>query len=210
MSTLDAHTPEVQHAEPTGPTAPPPLVIGVQTKRPGMTFETVTGIVRRWKREDFTKSGSLTLTGLAFLFSLLSFIVMAANNRGDGMDFNRFEPYRYVLAIAIMSTVYTGGKALRQAQELLTGKRLFQQRTSALLDFFGDQIMAYLLISAASSAVPLLNLMRKATDYIYRDSSTVAFVDTLAASISMAFLAFFALALSAMISGYKLSTKSYI
>jgi hypothetical protein len=117
---------------------------------------------------------------------------------------------RYVLAIAIMSTVYTGGKALRQAHELLTGKRLFQQRTSALLDFFGDQIMAYLLISAASSAVTLLNLMRKATDYIYRDSSTVAFVDTLAASISMAFLAFFALALSAMISGYKLSTKSYI
>jgi hypothetical protein len=110
MSTLDPHTPE-QHAEPTvptappvadvesksptGPTAPPPLVTGVQNKSPGMTFETVTGIVRRWKREDFTKSGSLTLTGLAFLFSLLSFIVMAANNRGDGMDFNRFEPYRW-------------------------------------------------------------------------------------------------------------------
>jgi hypothetical protein len=70
--------------------------------------------------------------------------------------------------------------------------------------------MAYLLISAASSAVPFTNLQREATDSMFTDYSAVAFVDTSAASISMAFLAFFALASSAMISGYKLSTQSYI
>jgi hypothetical protein len=47
---------------------------------------------------------------------------------------------RYVLAIAILSTLYAGGQALRQVHELWTGNRLFQQRTSALLDFFGDQV----------------------------------------------------------------------
>lgn len=69
-------------------------------------------------------------------------------------------------------------------------------------DLFSLQIMAYLLISAASSAVPLTNRIRESADNLFSDTS--------AASISMAFLAFFALALSAMISGYKLSTQSYV
>ncbi|XP_062167570.1 CASP-like protein 4B1 [Alnus glutinosa] len=214
MSNLDDDTPKqyAGHFPPTVPTAPPVASTDVQNKSPGTTFA-VSEIVQRWKREDFMKSGSLALTGLALLFSLLSFIVMAANNHGDGMDFNQYETYRYVLAIAILSTVYTGGKAFRQALELWAGKRMFQQRTSALIGFFGDQIMAYLLISAASSAASLTNLLREAIDGIVgidTDSSAVAFVDTSSASITMAFLAFFALAMSAMISGYKLSTQSYI
>ncbi|KAK7826105.1 hypothetical protein CFP56_032465, partial [Quercus suber] len=95
---------------------------------------------------------------------------------------------RYVLAIAILSTVYTGGQVMRQAYELCTGKLLLQQRSSTLLDFwrsgwsrffmnFDDTrikgaltsnvithlhvtIMAYLLISAASSALPLTICLR--------------------------------------------------
>lgn len=64
------------------------------------------------------------------------------------------------------------------------------------------QIMAYLLMSAASAAVPLTNRMREGSDTIFTDSSSSA--------ISMAFLAFFALALAALVSGYKLCTYSYI
>jgi hypothetical protein len=60
-----------------------------------------------------------------------SFVVMGCVN----LDWNR-----YVLAIAILSTVYSGGKAFRQALELWAGKRMFQQRTSALIGFFGDQV----------------------------------------------------------------------
>lgn len=62
--------------------------------------------------------------------------------------------------------------------------------------------MAYLLMSAASSAVPLTNRMREGSDNVFTDSSSSA--------ISMAFLAFFALAFAALVSGYKLSTYSYI
>lgn len=47
---------------------------------------------------------------------------------------------RYMLAISILSTLYAGGQALRQVHELWTRKRLFQDRHSALLDFFGDQV----------------------------------------------------------------------
>lgn len=148
------------------------------------------------------KRGSLALRGLGLLFSLLAFIIMASNQHGDWKNFDRYEEYRYVLAIAILSTLYTGLQSFRQVHELSTGKESFDRRNMAMTDFFGDQLVAYLLISAASSAVPLTNRMREGADNIFTDSS--------AAAISMEFLAFFTLALSAMISGYKLSNQHYI
>ncbi|KAJ0087878.1 hypothetical protein Patl1_31466 [Pistacia atlantica] len=187
----------------SAPVAPPAMDVEGQTPTP----ETASGfgvsaITRRWKREDFLKRGSLALRGVALLFSLIAFITMASNKHGDWKDFDKYEEFRYVLAIAVLSTLYTGGQALRHVHEISTSKQLLQPRTSALLDFFGDQIVAYLLISAASAAVPMTNRMREGADNIFTDSC--------AASISMEFLAFTALALSALISGYKLTTQSQI
>ncbi|KAL0450955.1 UNVERIFIED_CONTAM: CASP-like protein 4B4 [Sesamum latifolium] len=142
---------------------------------------------------------------------------MATNKHGDWKDFDRYEEYRhtfllYVLAIAILATLYAGLQALRQFHELSTGREMFSRQNLALVDFFGDQIttvkflelqiVAYLLISAGSSAVPLTNRMREGADNVFTDAS--------ASAISMEFLAFFSLALSALISGYKLSNQSYI
>lgn len=190
---------------PVVPTAPPAADVENQTPGHAQTTGTgfgVAGILRRWKREDLVRRGSLALRGLSLVFSLLAFIIMASNKHGDWKDFDKYEEYRYVLAIAILSTLYTGVQAARHVHQLSTGRELFQRRTSALADFIGDQIMAYLLISSASSAIPLTNRMREAQDNIFTDSS--------ASAISMAFLAFVTLALSALISGYKLSSQSYI
>ncbi|KAH7843979.1 hypothetical protein Vadar_023089 [Vaccinium darrowii] len=109
---------------------------------------------------------------------------------------------RYLLAIAILSTLYTGAQVLRQLHELFTGKQLVSPRCLALVDFLGDQIMAYFLISSASAAIPLTNFKREGRDTIFTDSSSAA--------ISMAFFAFLVLAFSALVSGYKLSTRSYV
>lgn len=57
-------------------------------------------------------------------------------------------------------------------------------------------------MSAASAAVPMTNRWREGADNIFTDAS--------AAAISMAFFAFFSLALSALVSGYKLSNQTYI
>ncbi|KAK7395032.1 hypothetical protein VNO78_15574 [Psophocarpus tetragonolobus] len=160
------------------------------------------GILRRWKREDLMKRGSLALRGIALLFSLISFVIMASNKHGDWRNFDKYEEYRYLLAIAILSILYTGCQVFRQTQELSTAKQLLQPRMAAMIDFFGDQIIAYLLISSASSAVPITNRMREGADNIFTDSS--------AAAISMSIFAFLCLAVSAIISGYKLSTQSYI
>lgn len=191
---------------PTKSTASPPPPAGDvegQAAEGGRTAGFgVTGIVRRWQRENLVKKGTLATRGLGFIFSLLSFLIMACNRHGNWQNFDNYDEYKYVLAMGILSTLYTGAQALRQLHELSTGIQLFPPRALALIDFIGDQIMAYLLISAASSAVPLTNNFRKGSDNIFTDSS--------AASIAMEFLAFFALALSSILSGYKLSTQSYI
>ncbi|MFQ6623345.1 hypothetical protein Gotur_002094 [Gossypium turneri] len=139
----------------------------------------VSAINRRWKREDLLNKGSLFLRGLAFFFSLLSFIIMASNKHGGWKNFDRYSEYRYLVAIAALSILYTGGQAWRQLQ-----------------------MVAYLLISSTSAAIPLTNNMREGQDNIFTDAS--------ASALSMSFFAFLSLALSAMVSGYKLSTQSYI
>ncbi|PNY12311.1 CASP-like protein aralydraft_321547-like protein [Trifolium pratense] len=181
----------------TPPTAPPTTDRDYQTTANGG----IAGILKRWKREDLIKRGSLGLRGIALLFSLISFLAMASNKHGDWRDFDRYEEYRYLLAIAILSSLYTGAQAFRQIQELSKGKPLIKPSVAAIIDFFGDQIMAYLLISSASSAIPLTNRMREGSDNIFTDAS--------AAAISMSVFAFFCLAVSAVISGFKLSTQSY-
>ncbi|CAA0827475.1 CASP-like protein 4B1 [Striga hermonthica] len=162
----------------------------------------VSNIVRRWQREDLLKRSSLALRCIGLVFSLLAFVIMVTNKHGDWRDFDKYEEYRYVVAIAILSTLYTGFQAFRQIYELSTGREVVSLPYVGMIDFFGDQIVAYLLISAASSAVPLTNRMREGADNIFTDAS--------ASAISMAFFAFLSLGLSALISGYKLAHQTHI
>ncbi|CAB4284869.1 unnamed protein product [Prunus armeniaca] len=190
---------------PIAPPAPPSADVENQTPAHAQTTGTgfgVPGILQRWKKEESLRRGSLALRGLSTVFSFLAFIIMASNKQGYSEDFNKYEEYSYVLAIAILSMLYSGVQAARHVHQLFTGREVFQRRTSALADFIGDQIMAYLLLSSSSSAMPITNRKREIQIDLFTDSS--------AAAISMAFLAFVALALSALISGYKLSSQSYI
>lgn len=162
----------------------------------------VSSILRRWRREDLMKKGNLVLRSLALVFSLISFIVMASNKHGDWKNFDRYEEYRYCLAIAILASLYTSVQVLREIYQISTGRELISRRSSVYVDFAGDQIVAYLLISASSAAAPITNRMREGSDNLFTDAS--------AASIGMAFFAFAALALSALISGLKLSNQTYV
>ncbi|KAI3950601.1 hypothetical protein MKW92_019514 [Papaver armeniacum] len=67
------------------------------------------------------------------------------------------------------------------------------------------QIIAYLLVSCASAIAPSVATLREAEDELLADHGTSNLV---AASTSMAFLAFFPMAVSAVISAYKLSPKT--
>ncbi|KHN33251.1 CASP-like protein [Glycine soja] len=145
--------------------------------------------------------GPLGLRGIALSMSLFSLIFMARNKYGYGYEFDKFEEYRYLVAVATLSTLYTAVQVFRQVHEISTMKSLMQPRTEGLIDFVGDQVLAYLLISSTSSAIPLTDQMRKVTINVFTDFS--------AASIAFSLFAFCSLALSAVVSGYKLSTQTY-
>ncbi|TKY63582.1 CASP protein 4B4 [Spatholobus suberectus] len=161
----------------------------------------IVGVLWRWKRKDTLKRGSLGLRGIALFLSLVSFIIMASNKHGDWKEFDKDQEYRYLLAIAILSSLYTGVQVFHQVHELSIGKNMIQPRIAGLIDVVGHQVVAYLLISSTSSAIPITDRMRETIDNIFTGSS--------AAAIGF-FFAFLFLALSAVISGYKLSTETYI
>ncbi|QCE03246.1 hypothetical protein DEO72_LG8g1270 [Vigna unguiculata] len=179
---------------------PEPLEPNVDIHAPG-TSGGATGVIWQWKKKDVLMRGSLGLRGIALFLSLISLMLMASNKHGDWKEFDKYQEYRYLLAVAILSSLYSGVQVFRQVHELSTGKNMIQPTTAGLIDFVGDQVVAYLLLSSTSSAIPITDRMRETSDSIFTDSS--------AAAIAFSFFAFWCLALSAVISGYKLSTRTY-
>ncbi|XP_047043653.1 CASP-like protein 4B4 [Lolium rigidum] len=161
----------------------------------------VGAIVGRWRRQDLLDKSGSALRAAAWAFSLLAFLIMVCNEHGDWKQFDRYEEYRYIVAVGLLAFVYTTLQLVRHGVRLNGGQDL-QGKVGLLVDFAGDQVTAYLLMSALSAAVPITNRMREGADNVFTDSS--------AASISMAFFAFVCLALSALISGFKLSKQTYI
>ncbi|OMO86980.1 hypothetical protein CCACVL1_09356 [Corchorus capsularis] len=177
------------------------VVSPVPSAPPAPTAEPVPDVVeevsaasssRGREREDMLKRGILMLRLFAFLFSLLASIFMASNRHGDGKDFDNYEEYRYLLAIACISTVYSGGQGLRYANKISIGRQQREEQNSfSMIDLVGDEVAAYLLVSAASAAVPQ-------TKRILTHGESNNFTKSLATAITMAFLAFLSLALSTL------------
>ncbi|KAJ8484619.1 hypothetical protein OPV22_017104 [Ensete ventricosum] len=159
-------------------------------------------VLRKSRTDNFLERGALLLRAFACLFSLIALAVLASNKHGDWQDFDRYQEYRYLLAIAVLAFIYSMAQILRQVNRSRTGKDFVAAQYSWIVDFAGDQVMAYLLMSSSSAAIPITNHMREAVINMFTDAS--------AASIGMAFLAFVALALSALISGFKVSKQNYI
>ncbi|CAN6301215.1 unnamed protein product [Urochloa humidicola] len=162
----------------------------------------VDSVVARWRREDMLDKSPLALHAAAAAFSFVALVLVASNQHGDWMQFDRYQEYKYLLAIAALACLYSLAQAGRHLVRMRRGVDPVSASSGRLLDFVGDQVVAYLLMSALSAAVPITNRMRSAV--------VNNFTDATAAAISMAFLAFVALALSAVASGYKLSKQTYM
>ncbi|KAH6774438.1 hypothetical protein C2S52_002602 [Perilla frutescens var. hirtella] len=163
-------------------------------------------ILRRVEREKMVRKAALGFRVFGFLFCLIAFAVMAADrNQGWALDsFDHYREFRYCMSVNAIGFAYSGAQALDMSYNLATGKYIMhrQQKLRHYFDFAADQMIAYLLISASSSAAIRI-------DDWQLNWGKDKFPDMATASVAMSFLAFVALALSSLISGYALcSSKS--
>ncbi|KAK7291635.1 hypothetical protein RIF29_06941 [Crotalaria pallida] len=132
---------------------------------------------------------------------LISFSVMAADKTQgwSGDSFDRYKEYRYCLSMNVIGFAYAAFQACDLVYQLVTGKHIINHHLRYHFDFFMDQVLAYLLISASSSAATRV-------DDWQSNWGKDEFTEMASASIGLSFLAFIAFAISSLISGYNLST----
>uniref|UniRef100_A0A7N0T2K9 Casparian strip membrane protein domain-containing protein n=1 Tax=Kalanchoe fedtschenkoi TaxID=63787 RepID=A0A7N0T2K9_KALFE len=146
------------------------------------------------------RKAALWLRVLGFVLCLISFSIMAANkNKGWALDSShRYKEFRYCMAVSILGFAYAAAQACIAAYHLGTGKYSnHQSQFRYCLDFFMDQAISYLLISASSSAAT------RVEDWVSnwgRDK----FPQMASMSVIVSFLAFGAFAFSSLVSGYNL------
>ncbi|KAF7134350.1 hypothetical protein RHSIM_Rhsim08G0171300 [Rhododendron simsii] len=173
---------------PSAPNLPPP---------PGVTKEGGFGgggkeaaelgrrLRRRRRREVMVKRAELGLRVCEVILCLVSFCVMMSDkSRGwAGDSYYRYMEFRYCVAVTLIGFAYSGFQACDLTYNLITG----------------NHILAYLLVSASSSAATRID------DWVSNWGED-KFTDMATLSVAMSLLAFAALALSTLISGYNLST----
>ncbi|KAI9087595.1 hypothetical protein K1719_030465 [Acacia pycnantha] len=157
------------------------------------------------KREEMLRKAALGFRLSEVLLCLISFSVMAADKTQgwSGDSFDRYKEYRYCLSVNVIAFVYSGFQACDLAYQLVTGKNMINHHLRCHFDFFMDQILAYLLISASSSAATRV-------DDWQSNWGKDKFTEMASASVGMSFLAFIAFAFSSLISGYNLCVRSSI
>ncbi|CAJ1975149.1 unnamed protein product [Sphenostylis stenocarpa] len=180
-----------------------------ETQRPAVNaVPAVGGGERRSRSSGWTTEETVCKAALGFRLSemvvcLISFSVMAADKTQgwSGDSFDRYREYRYCLSVNVIGFAYSALQACDLACQLATGKRLISHHLRNHFDFFLDQVLAYLLISASSCAATRVD------DWISNWGKD-EFTELATASIGMSFLAFVAYAMSSLISGYTLCNRS--
>ncbi|KAI3684524.1 hypothetical protein L6452_33748 [Arctium lappa] len=158
---------------------------------------------RRSRREVMVERGELGFRGLEVVLCVVAFSVMASDKTQgwSGDSFDRYKEYRYVVAVNAIGFAYAAFQAIDMTYHLIHGKHITSYSLRPHFDFLMDQILAYLLISASSSAATRVD------DWVSNWGKD-AFTEMATASIGMSFLAFFAFALSSLISGYNLCNQN--
>ncbi|KAL8118316.1 CASP-like protein 4A3 [Apium graveolens] len=162
----------------------------------------VESILKRSRKDLSVERAALGLRVCEIVLCLISFSVMAADKTQgwSGDSFDRYKEYRYCLSVAVIAFVYSGLQASDLAYHSATGKNFISHHLRYHFDFVMDQILAYLLVSASSSAATRVD------DWVSNWGKD-QFTEMATASIGMSFLAFAAFASSSLISGYNLCNR---
>ncbi|XP_008458753.2 CASP-like protein 4A1 [Cucumis melo] len=155
--------------------------------------------IKKIKEEELRKKILLGFRICGFAFCLVSVSVMASDkDQGWALDsFYRYKEFRYCMAVNVIGFVYSALQSYDLVYFLSTGKHMMRNHFKQYFDFFIDQIIAYLLLSASSSAATRIDDWQSNWG---RDK----FPDMATGSLALSIVAFVAFALSCIISGYTL------
>ncbi|KAK6795302.1 hypothetical protein RDI58_008755 [Solanum bulbocastanum] len=158
---------------------------------------------RTGKRELTLIRAALGFRFCEFVLCLISFSVMAADKTEgwSGDSFDRYKEYRYCVAVNAIGFAYSGFQVFDLIYNLASRKHFLSHYTRYHFDFLMDQILAYLIMSASSSAAT------RAYDWISNWGKD-EFTEMASASIGVSFLAFIAFAFSSLISGYNFCNRN--
>ncbi|KAK3225069.1 hypothetical protein Dsin_004931 [Dipteronia sinensis] len=167
----------------------------------GRSGGAVASILKRSKTDETVKVANLGFRLSEAVLCLISFSVMAADKTQGwaGDSFDRYREYRYCLSMNVIGFAYSVFQAYDIGYYISTGKHVIRHHLRRPFDFFMDQVLAYLLISAASASAT--RVVDWQSNWGKDDFTVMA-----SASVAMAFLAFIAFAFSSLISGYYLCT----
>ncbi|KAE9604384.1 hypothetical protein Lalb_Chr11g0071171 [Lupinus albus] len=156
-----------------------------------------------WKKEEVMRKVALGFRLSEVVVCAISFSIMAADKTQgwSGDSYDRYKEYRYCLIANIIAFAYSGLQACDLATQLVTGKFLINHHLRYHFDFFMDQVLTYILISASSCAATRVDDWQSNWG---KDEFTVM----ASASVGMAFVAFAAFAISSLISGYILCKRN--
>ncbi|OAY74178.1 CASP-like protein 4A1 [Ananas comosus] len=159
----------------------------------------VSGIVRRGRRAAALRRAAVAARAAAALLCLLAFSVLAADRRkGWALDsYSNYSQFRYCVAVNVIGFLYAGFQVSSQVMQMKKGKPVIGRPAGHYFDFAMDQVLAYLLVSASSSATARVG------DWV-SNWGTDPFPSMANGSIAVSFLAFLAFALSSLISAYNL------
>lgn len=152
--------------------------------------------------EEVTRKAALGFRLCEVVVCLISFSVMAANKTQgwSGDSYDRYKEYRYCLSVNVIGFAYAALQACDLAFQQVTEKHMISHHLRYHFQFFMDQVVAYLLISASSSAATRV-------DDWQSNWGKDEFTEMATVSVAMSFLSFAAFAMSSLISGYILCTR---
>jgi hypothetical protein len=141
----------------------------------------VDAVGARWRREDLLDKSPLALHAAAAAFAFVALVLVASNQHGDWMQFDRYQEYRcvrdpirvclppssiraspyvccavlarYLLAIAALAFAYSLAQALRHAHRMRSGADPVSAPSWRIFDFVADQASCFALFLSYSSLI---------------------------------------------------------
>lgn len=142
----------------------------------------------------------LILRSLALLFSFISALSLAAQEGTKRKRISSFYDHpelTYCFTVSILVFIYSAFQLFKRVCDIAYRGVLISDMTSDYLSFIFDQLAGYLLVSSSSVTIPVIQQM----------NSQSSLWKAAVVAVCMSFSALMVIAVSALLSGYKLCKR---